>query len=353
MSGQNVAGGLNEVTARRRDQRRLPLGNWERALLVMLLVLTVGLIAGVPGFYPGFGGFLALTENFLPFGLVALGLTTVILTGGIDLSVGAIAGLSAIVMAELWSGLHVSIWLSAAIGIVAGAGLGLINGLIITRLRTEPLIATLATSFIYGSIATALAGDTPPSGFPNAFNLLGTGAIGGILPFQIVLFAVLAVIFSALISRSTFGRKVVTIGYNTDAARYSGIRVARIVTASYVISGTMAAVAGIVLAAYYSAVRSDMGDLLLLSTITTVVLGGVSIFGGEGSIAGVVIAVLLLGMLRQGMLIAGFSDMVTTMLTGAILLAAIATKNLFAGRGTGLSMLLGRLRRSPVLQASR
>ena len=335
----------NEVTARRGRTRRLPLGNWERALLVLLLLLTAGLIAGVPGFYPGFAGFLALTENFLPFGFVALGLTTVILTGGIDLSVGAIAGLAAIVMASLWSGLHVSIWLSALIGLLAGGLLGLVNGLIITRLRTEPLIATLATSFIYGSVGVAIAGDNPPSGFPDAFNRVGTGAIGW-LPVQIVLFAILAVLFSLLIGRSTFGRRVVMIGYNTDAARYSGVRVRQVLTLSYVISGTMAALAGIVLAAYYSAVRPDMGDLLLLSTITTVVLGGVSIFGGEGSIVGVVIAVLLLGMLRQGMLIAGFSDMVTTMLTGAILLGAIAVKNLFAGRGTGLSTLLGRFRRS-------
>ncbi len=339
-----MSGGRNDVTARRSIARRLPLGNWERSLLVLLVLLTAVLVAAVPGFYSGFGDFLGLFENFLPFGLVALGLTTVILTGGIDLSVGTTASLSAIVMAELWTGLHLSIWIAAGLGVLSGALLGLVNGLIITRLRTEPLIATLATSFIYGSIATALAGDNPPSGFPDGFNRLGTGAIGGILPFQIVLFGVLAAFFSALISRSAFGRKVVMIGYNTEAARYAGIRVDRIVTLSYVISGTTAALAGIVLAAYYSAVRPDMGSILLLSTITTVVLGGVSIFGGDGSIAGVVIAVLLLGMLRQGMLIAGFSDMVTTMVTGAILLGAIALKNLFTGRGSGLALLLGRLR---------
>ena len=342
--------GGRQVTAGRAVTRRLPLGNWERALLVLLVLLTAGLVAAVPGFYPGFGDFLALSENFLPFGLVALGLTTVILTGGIDLSVGATAGLSAIVMAELWSGLHVSIWLAAvAIGLLCGRRCSvLVNGLIITRLRTEPLIATLATSFIYASIATALAGrPRRQRGFRTAFNRLGTGAIGGILPFQIVLFGVLAALFSLLISRSAFGRKVVMIGYSTEAARYAGIRVDRIVTASYVISGTTAALAGIVLAAYYSAVRPDMGSILLLSTITMVVLGGVSIFGGDGSIAGVVIAVLLLGMLRQGMLIAGYSDMVTTMVTGAILLGAIALKNLFAGRGTGLAMLLRRLRFRP------
>ncbi len=323
--------------------------NWTRSLLVVLVVLVAGLIASVDGFYSGLSGFLGLTESFLPFGLVALGLSTVILTGGIDLSVGATAGLSAIVMAELWSGLHLSIWLAALLGILAGAGLGAINGLIITRLRVEPLIATLATSFIYGSLATALAGNTPPSGFPDRFSALGTGAIGEMLPYQIVLFGVLAILFGLLMSRSAFGRKVTMVGYNSEAARYSGVRVARVLVGAYVISGAMAALAGIVLAAYYSAVRADMGDVLLLSTITMVVLGGVSIFGGEGSIAGVVVAVLVLGFLRQGMLIAGFSDMLTTMLTGAILLAAIAIRNTLAGRGTGLALWLARLRprRSP------
>ncbi len=323
---------------------RLPFDGWERALLVLLALAVAGMSLSVDGFYPDFAGFLALFENFLPFGLVALGLSVVILTGGIDLSVGSTASLSAIIMASLWSGLHLNIWLASAVGVAAGALLGAVNGLIITRLRTEPLIATLATNFIYASIATALAGDNPPSGFPDAFNSLGTGVFFGVLPVQIVLFTVLAIVFALAIGRSPFGRRVVMIGFNPEAARYSGVRVERVVTLAYVLSGAMASLAGIVLAAYYSAVRPDMGDVLLLTTITMVVLGGVSIFGGEGSITGVVTAVLLLGMLRQGMLIAGFSDMVTTMLTGTILLAAIAIKNILAGQGTGFAMLMGRLR---------
>lgn len=340
--------GRNEAIATRQRSTRLPLDGWERALLAVLLLLLVALIAVVPGFYSGFGSFLALSENFLPFGLVALGLSVVILTGGIDLSVGAIAGLAAIVMAEFWSMAHLPIWIAALLGVFAGGVFGSINGLIITRLNVEPLIATLATSFIYGSMATALAGEAPPSGFPDSFNALGTGAFGDILPFQILLFAVLALLFGLLMSRSKFGRRIVMIGYNPEAARYSGVRVPRMLLSAYVISGSMAALAGIVLAAYYSAVRADMGDVLLLSTVTMVVLGGVSIFGGEGSITGVVIAVLVLGFLRQGMLIWGFSDMVTTMLTGAILLGAIAIKNMLGGKGTGFSLLLGRLyRRKP------
>ncbi|GAB0112944.1 ABC transporter permease [Acidisoma sp. C75] len=333
----------NTVTARRTGSR-FPLAGWERALVALFILEVLGFCFGIPGFYDGLGSLLGLTQNFLPFGIVALGLAVVILTGGIDLSVGAIAGLSAIVMAEFWQGLHLSIWIAALLGILLGALLGWINGMIITRFRTEPLIATLATSFIFGSIGTALAGAAPPSGFPDSFNALGQGLIGGILPYQLLLFVVLAIFFALLMSRSAYGRKVVMVGYNGDAARYAGVRVNRIIASAYIISGAMAALAGIVLASYYSAVRPDMGDILLLTTITMVVLGGVSIFGGEGSMAGVVLAVLLLGFLRQGMLIGGFSDMVTTMLTGAILLIAIAIRNLLSGRGTGLALLFLRLR---------
>ena len=135
------------------------------------------------------------------------------------------------------------------------------------------------------------------------------------------------------------------VGYNRDATKYSGINVNATVAWVYVTSGLMAALAGVVLAAYYSAVRSDMGDILLLTALTMVVLGGINIFGGEGSVLGAVLAVLLLGFLRQGLLIAGFSDMVTTMVTGAILLVAITAKNLLSTPGTSLRRLQERFAR--------
>ena len=324
-----------------RNRRRLPVGGWELALALLLAAVVVGFALLAPGFYDGPASLLGLTENFLPFGIVALGLSLVILTGGIDLSVGAVASLSAVLAAQLWSRFGVDIWVAAALGLAVGGLLGLVNATVILRLGIEPLIATLGTSFLYGSAAVAAAGAAPPSGFPNGFTALGTsaldvGPVAGLVPLQLVLFAVLAVGFSALVGRSAFGRKLVMVGYNPEAARYSGIRTGRILVTAYVVSGAMAGLAGLVLASYYDAVRPDMGDVLLLTTITMVVLGGVSIFGGEGTISGVVMAVLVLGFLRQGMLIAGFSDMVTTMLTGAILLASIAVKNLFNRRGTGL-----------------
>ncbi|MDR3494550.1 MAG: ABC transporter permease [Ancalomicrobiaceae bacterium] len=320
------------------------ISGWELALVVALFAVLGGFAVGAPGFFDGIGGLLQITQYFLPFGLVAMGLSIVILTGGIDLSVGATASLSALVMAQLWAMFGLNIWLAAAVALVLGGLLGAINGLIVTRLRTEPLIATLATSFIYGSIATAVGGDNPPSGFPDSFNALGIGTVDptGLIPWQLVLFAVVATATGLLMGRTSFGRKVVMIGYNSGTAYYSGIPVQRVLLSSYVLSGLTAALAGVVLAAYYSAARSSMGDPLLLSTLTMVVLGGVSIFGGEGTITGVILAVLVLGFLRQGLLIAGYSDMVTTMVTGVILLGSIAVKNTLSTRR---NLLRARLRR--------
>lgn len=325
----------NVVTPSRR-RRLLPMGGWESSLVVLFLIVVTGFGIWVPGFFDDVSGLLGMAGNFLPFGLVALGLSLVIFTGGIDLSVGATASLAAVVAAQLWAAYGLDIWMAGLIGLALGGVLGAINAAVIVWLRIEPLIATLATSFIYTSAAVAVAGDSPPSGFPDAFNALGSGAlpIGSFqLPYQLLLFVPLATIFWLLLSRSAFGRKLVTVGYNAEAARYSGIRVPRVLVGAYVISGVMAALAGLVLSAYYSAARPDMGDVLLLTTIAMVVLGGVSIFGGEGSMAGVIVAVLLLGYLRQGMLIAGFSDMVTSMLTGAILIGSIAIRNVFSTRG--------------------
>ena len=320
------------------------VGGWELALGALLLVQLLAFSLLVPGFYDGASGLLNVTTNFLPFGLVALGLVPVILTGGIDLSVGSIAGFSAVLMAVLWKHLGLSLGVAVPLSLLAGALLGSLNGLLITRTRTEPLIITLATSFVFTSVTTAMAGAEPPSGFPDSFNALGTGSIWGI-PFQLIVFALLAVVFSLLITRTRFGRSVVMVGYNRDATKYSGINVNATVAWVYVTSGLMAALAGVVLAAYYSAVRSDMGDILLLTALTMVVLGGINIFGGEGSVLGAVLAVLLLGFLRQGLLIAGFSDMVTTMVTGAILLVAITVKNLLSTPGTSLRRLQERFSR--------
>jgi ribose/xylose/arabinose/galactoside ABC-type transport system permease subunit len=174
---------------------------------VQLLVLSLL----VSAFFDGLSGLLNVTTNVLPFGLMALGLLPVILTGSIDLSVGATAGFSVVLMAVLWKHFGFRLGLAVPLALLAG---GLLAGLMITR--TEPLIITLATSFVFNSVTTALAGAEPPSSFPDSFNALGTGATLGV-PYQFILLAVLAVVFSLLLTRTRFGRSVVMVGHNRDA----------------------------------------------------------------------------------------------------------------------------------------
>jgi ribose/xylose/arabinose/galactoside ABC-type transport system permease subunit len=336
--------GTTDHEARNFAKQVITAAPWEISLIVILLVELVFFSLAASGFWGGGSGLLGLTENFVPTGLVAIGGAIVILTGGIDLSVGSIASLCAVVMAVTWQA-NVNIWLAVVLALVVGLGLGLLNGILTVHLRIPPLIATLATSFIFSSLATVLAGDTPPYGFPNAFNMLGTGTIGNLIPIQLVIFAGVAIVFSIVMMRTKFGRSIVMIGYNRPAARYSGIKVTRTLLLGYIVSGGLAGLAGVLLGAFYSAVRPDIGDDLLLPAITMAVLGGIDIFGGEGNVIGVIIAVFILGFMTQGLLIMGVSTLIATMITGVILLAAIFSKVILNGKMHQLSTLFARFMR--------
>lgn len=316
-----------------------PWVRWETVLLALLGVEILFFSIVAPGFFNGFTGMLALTQNFVPAGLVALGLTVVILSGGIDLSVGSIAGLVAAIMAVCWQA-NVNIWVAVVIALAAGAALGALNAALVTHMQLEPLIATLATNFIYGSVATVIMGSKPPYGFPDSFTFVGTGVLLGV-PSQLLLFATVSVAFILLLNHTTFGRVMVMIGANRAAARYAGVSISRALLPAYIISGTMAGLAGIILGAFYNAVHPDMGGPLLLTAITIVVLGGIDIFGGDGDVAGVVISSLILGFLTQGMLIMGYADLTTTMTTGFILIIAITLK--MSSHWQGYHRLLERL----------
>lgn len=297
---------------------------WESSLTAVLILEVIFFSLEAQGFFQHFTGLLSLTENFLPTGFAAIGLSVVILTGGIDLSVGATASLSAISMGVLWQhGLN--IWLAVVVALIIGIAIGYINGILVVKLKLEPLIATLATSFIYESLATAIYGNKPPFGFPNSFGDLGSGTIG-VIPIQLIVFIVLAIIAFVLMERTSFGRAIVMIGYNDAAAKYSGINVGNRLITAYVICGFMGSVAGIFSAAFFQSARPDMGDALLLPAITMVVLGGINIFGGDGHVIGTIISVFALGFLEQGLLILGYSSMVTTMVTGGVLLLALLIK---------------------------
>jgi ribose/xylose/arabinose/galactoside ABC-type transport system permease subunit len=242
------------------------------------------------------------------------------------------SGFAGVMMAEFHLG-GMNIWVAVVLSIVLCAGIGLIQGLIITFFKLESLLVTLAGWFILQSAAVAWEGPVPPYNLPSGFeSALGTGTIAGTVPNQLIVFAALAVLATLIVHRSRFGRQLVLVGHNRDAAAYAGVRVSVTRIRAFVLSATFAAIAGMCVAATYGTARDDLGPTLLLPAITAVVLGGVDIFGGAGLVPGVIVASFVLGWLTPGLLQDGVSDTWTSIAIGILLLGSLTIKGLSDGR---------------------
>jgi rhamnose transport system permease protein len=261
-------------------------------------------------------------------GLVALAMTFVIVTGGIDLSVGSILGLVAILLGVFWQNLGIPLPLAMVLGLVVGAIAGLVNGLIITRFGVPPLIATLATLALYRGLAEGISQARSVRGYPEWFFMLGQGEFLGV-PVQLWIFAICAVIAAIVLGLSTFGRATYAIGSNAVASRFSGLKVDRALLLIYTASGLIAGLAAVIFVSRVSTTRSDMGTGLELDVITAVVLGGTSIFGGRGTIIGTLLGLVLMQALKNGLALAGVKGDGTIVVIGAVLIVTILLSNLF------------------------
>ncbi|WP_137113764.1 ABC transporter permease [Mesorhizobium sp. GR13] len=266
-------------------------------------------------------------------GLIAIAMTFIIATGGIDLSVGSILGLTAILTGVFWQNVGLPLPLAAAAAIAVGTFAGFVNGIIITRFRVPPLIATLATLALYRGLAEGISQARSVRGYPEWFYVLGQGNVLGV-PTQLWLLLIAAVVASIILGYTRWGRTVYAIGNNEVAARFSGLSVERTKVALYTASGFAAAVAAGIFVSRVSTTRSDMGTGIELDAITAVVLGGTSIFGGRGTIAGTIIGLCLIQALKNGLSLAGVKGDGTIMLIGAVLILAILVSNLFERSGT-------------------
>ncbi|NTE88390.1 ABC transporter permease [Agrobacterium rubi] len=266
------------------------------------------------------------TRLMTELGLIAVAMTFVIITGGIDLSVGSILGLSAILVGELWK-MGVPLPIAAVLAIAAGTLGGVANGIIITRFRVPPLIATLATLALYRGLAEGISQAQSVRGYPAWFLSLGQGNLFGI-PAQLWLLAVVVIIAIVILRVTPIGRAVYAIGNNEAAARYSGIEVDRIKLWIYAASGFLASTAAVVFVARVSTTRSDMGTGLELDAITAVVLGGTSIFGGRGTIIGTLLGLMLIQVLKNGLSLSGVKGDGTVIVIGVVLIVAVIISNL-------------------------
>lgn len=260
--------------------------------------------------------------------LVALPMTLIIITGGIDLSVGSVFGLSAIVLGFLWQDSGWSLELAIAAALLCGVIGGAINGFFIVRIGVPPLITTLATLALWRGVALGISQARSARGFPDWFLQIGRGDFLG-FPWQIYILLIGIVFTWLLLSRTTFGRSLYAMGNNELAARFAGIPVNRNKWLIYIYSGFAAALAAVVFVSRVTTTRSDMGTGMELDVIAAVVLGGTSIFGGVGSIGGTLLGLILIQVLKNGLLLAGVRGDATSVLIGLVLIAAILLNNFF------------------------
>lgn len=273
--------------------------------------------------------FIEIARFSVELGLLAVALTPILITGGIDLSVGSMMGLAAVLFGAAHMEWHLPIPVAVAVALAAGAAGGGLNALLISRLRLPPLIVTLGTLSLFRGIAEGLThASVNYSDFPDAFLFLGQGYIGGVIPTQAPILILVFAGYVILLHRSVLGRAIYAIGFSAAGSRYAGIPVAKRTGLVYVLSGLAAGLAAVVYAAHLGQVRSDAGSGYELDAITAVVLGGTSVFGGRGSMWGTLWGLLALTILQNGLHLAALPSELAGVLTGALLVSVIAIDGL-------------------------
>ena len=305
------------------------LVRWEVALVLLLVAEFMGLFSVLPGF-SHISVLLGVSTAFLSLIVAALALVLPIMSGGIDLSVGGVASLAAVLVGTLYHG-GTGIWLAMGLAMGAGAAVGLINGLVISQFRIDPFIATLGSMFAFTSIASFIMGTAPPLSLPSIFTALSNGYVFGVVPRGFIFVIAVGVIMGLVLHRTVFGRQTILMGQNVAAAKYAGLPVAQTTVKIYVLSGLLSAIAGVLGASEFGAARVGVGSDLLLPAVTIVVLGGVDIFGGRGSVFGVMVSGLFVGYLEQGLLSFNVTPIIVQMVVGLLLLVVFATKAMSHG----------------------
>jgi len=257
------------------------------------------------------------------FIIVAVGLSFVMIGGGIDLSVGYQMSLVGVITAMAMVLYHLPVWLSVLIGLVLGTLLGLINGLIVSRIRIFPLIATLATSAVFQGISYLVSKANTFRSYPPEFLFLTRGKVLGV-PFDILLTLVVVIVASLVYTETTFGYRLMAVGGNEEAARLSGINTKRMKVAIYTICGFLTALATMVMISKANTTNSSFGPGTEFIALTAAIVGGVSFMGGEGSVPALVGGVFVLAVIGNGMQLAGWGTYAQFIVRGLILLGAVA-----------------------------
>ncbi|AJH73709.1 branched-chain amino acid transport system / permease component family protein [Bacillus cereus ATCC 4342] len=303
---------------------------WEGVLIVLLLIEFI-LFSLINSDFLNISNLLFSTNDFLFIAIAAIPMTFVIVTGGIDVSVGSIMGLTSILIGVLWMN-GIPILFAVIIALIISCLAGAINGFIIKMTDVEPLVVTLGTMFLYGGIALVISGGAGASGYegisglPDTFVQLANGSFIGI-PNLLWLLIVLTVLCTVLFHRTIYGRHVKLTGANENTAKYTGIKTKKVVIIAYILSGLGGGLGGAFLTAYFGSARADMGSETILPIITAVVLGGTLITGGKGSIIGTVLASIFIGLMQYGLQMTGLTNEQSNVVIGIILILSVIMRH--------------------------
>jgi fructose transport system permease protein len=272
------------------------------------------------------GNFSLIIQQVMVVGTLAIGQTIIILTAGIDLSNGAIMAFGTILMTKLAIGGNIPPLLAIALGILVCAAFGLVNGLLVTRISLPPFIVTLGMLNIAFALTHIYSKEQTVSGLPKALTALGnTFTVGGTdVTYGSIVTLVLFAVFAYVLSQTGWGRHVYATGNNREAARLTGIAVKRVLLSVYTVAGVVYGIAGLLLVARTNVGDPQAGQTDNLDSITAVVLGGTSLFGGRGSVVGTLIGALIVGIFRNGLQLMGVASIYQTLITGVLVILAVA-----------------------------
>lgn len=314
------------------DRLQSPLAratrSWEALLLLVALAIFIANSVASPYFLDPWN-LSDASFNFTEKALIAFAMAMLVIAGEIDLSVASIIALCSTVMgAAMMAG--VPVWGLVALGLGTGLACGAFNGLLVAGFGLPSIVVTIGTMSLFRGISFILLGDGAFTGYPEDFAWFGQGYVWWVFSFELVLFATMAILFTILLHRTNFGRLVYVIGNNATAARFSGVRVDRVRFILFLLTGLMSGIAAICLTSRLGSTRPSIATGFELEVVTMVVLGGVSILGGSGSIPGVVIAALVMGLVTFGLGLLNVPGIVMSIIVGALLIGVIALPRLWA-----------------------
>ena len=272
--------------------------------------------------------FLNILDQVTVLGILSIGMTVVIVTAGIDLSVGSILAFSMMMMGWLYEAHGIPFVIAIFMSLITGAVCGLVNGLLVTRAKLPPFIATLAMMTIARGLANILTGGRQVVGMPDWFTSLSIVRHFGFLSATVALFIILLIVAGVILRYRSVGRSFYAIGGSAEVARLAGIRVRQLTTSVYVVAGTLSAVAGIAMASRLDSCQPSAGLGYELDTIAAVVIGGASLNGGVGGIGGTLVGVLIIGVLRNGLNLMAVSPFVQQIIIGVVIAIAVTADTL-------------------------